>query len=46
MKAFGLNKTDDGKKLYKIWKEDEIFFMTSSYYVALDYAEIMKGDVY
>ena len=57
MKAFGLNKGDidndgyvtlyhGGKELPDTLREDEIFFMTSSYDEALDYAKMRNGEVF
>ncbi|MBN2776738.1 MAG: hypothetical protein JXR36_03805 [Bacteroidales bacterium] len=57
MKAFGLTRNDidndgyvtlyhGGKELPERLKEDEIFFTTSSYDEALDYAKMRKGDVF
>ena len=57
MKAFGLSRNDidsdgyvtlyhGGKELPERLKEDEIFFMTSSYDEALDYAKMRNGEVF
>jgi hypothetical protein len=57
MKAFGLSRNNidndgyvtlyhGGKELPERLKEDEIFFMTSSYDEALDYAKMRRGEVF
>lgn len=57
MKAFGLGKNDidgegyvtlyhGGKELPDSLKEDEIFYMTSFYDEALDYAKMRRGEVF
>jgi hypothetical protein len=57
MKAFGLTKYDidedgyitlyhGGKKLPEILNKDDIFFMTPVYDLALNYANIRKGEVF
>jgi hypothetical protein len=57
MKAFGLSKSNidsdgyvalyhAGKELPERLNADEIFFMTSSYDEALDYAKMRKGEVF